>query len=106
MADIYSMVQKPALVAPSLPVPQQVGDEWGGLGSRGHFWNNAEEYWKPTFEAIDNIWNTYDTIPVHRNKYKSKSIGLETTHLINICIFFLSVYLKNLYTIYASFWTY
>ena len=78
MADsgrVYGMVQKPALVAPRLPVPQQVGDQWGDLGPKGHFWNNAEEYWKPTFEAIDNIWNTYDTIPVHRNKYLTEDIN-------------------------------
>jgi len=74
MADNYGMVQKPALVAPRLPA-QQVGYEWGDLGSKGHFWNNAEEYWKPTFEAIDNIWNTYDTIPVHRNRYLPEDLN-------------------------------
>ena len=75
MADKYGMVQKPALVAPRLPVPQQAGEEWGDLGPKGHFWNNAEEYWEPTFEAIDNIWNTYGTLPVHRKKYLPEDLN-------------------------------
>ena len=75
MADIYGMVQKPALVAPRLPVPQQVGDQWGDLGPKGHFWNNAEEYWEPTFKAIDSIWNTHGTLPVNRNKYLPEDIN-------------------------------
>ena len=75
MAQTYGMVQKPALVAPRLPVPQQAGEEWGDLGPKGHFWNNAEEYWEPTFEAIDNIWNTYGTLPVHRKKYLPEDLN-------------------------------
>ena len=70
MANIYGMVQKPSpRPVPISPEAQQAGYQWGGLGPSANFWDGSEMYWQPTFKAIDNIWNTYDTIPVNRDKY-------------------------------------
>ena len=47
-----------------------------GLGQTGHFWDGSERYWEPTFNAVDNIWNTYETIPVNRNRYLPDDVNL------------------------------
>ncbi len=47
-----------------------------GLGQAGHFWDGSERYWEPTFNAVDTIWNTYETIPVNRNRYLPDDVNL------------------------------
>lgn len=47
-----------------------------GLGQTGHFWDGSERYWEPTFNAVDTIWNTYETIPVNRNRYLPDDVNL------------------------------
>ena len=47
-----------------------------GLGNTGMFWDGSEQYWEPTIKAIDSVWNTYDTIPVNRDKYLPLDVNL------------------------------
>lgn len=47
-----------------------------GLGQTGHFWDGSEKYWEPTIDAVDTIWNTYETIPVNRNRYLPDDVNL------------------------------
>ena len=47
-----------------------------GLGNTGMFWDGSEQYWEPTIKAIDSVWNTYDTIPVNRDRYLPEDVNL------------------------------
>ena len=47
-----------------------------GLGPSANFWDGSEQYWEPTIEALDTVWNTYDTIPVNRDKYLPNDVNL------------------------------
>jgi len=47
-----------------------------GLGQTGNFWDGSERYWEPTINAVDTIWNTYETIPVNRNRYLPDDVNL------------------------------
>ena len=76
MAQTYGMVQKPAPVVPKMPVSQQRGYSELGLGDTAHFWDGSHEYWKPTFDALDTVWNTHGTIPVNRDKYLPEDLNL------------------------------
>ena len=47
-----------------------------GLGPSANFWDGSEQYWEPTIKALDTVWNTYETIPVNRDKYLPNDVNL------------------------------